>query len=177
AIALRHLAEALTAIDPDRAEATARTIADPYEQSIALSGIAGTVAAIDFDRAEAIARTIADLHEQGIALSGIAETVAATDPDRAEAIARTIADPYEQATALTKIAAAMAVRPVSVGTSARAIRPPTPSAQEKVLLACAWSISKWTTPVAALVAVDIAVAHALASDVLEEEPPQIVDAS
>ena len=83
--------------DPDRAEALARTITEPYYEARALADVAAAIAqAGDPDRAEALARTITSPDARALALAEVAAAIAqAGDPDRAEAIARAITDVVE----------------------------------------------------------------------------------
>ncbi|GIH09258.1 hypothetical protein Rhe02_73250 [Rhizocola hellebori] len=98
-----------------RAEALARSIADPSPRSRALATLAEAIAGVDADRAEQIARTITDPDDQVQALTGVAKAIADVDLDRAlrlasqaEQIARNITDSSHHAEALTRVATVIA---------------------------------------------------------------------
>ncbi|MBE8520689.1 hypothetical protein ILP97_24920 [Amycolatopsis sp. H6(2020)] len=100
---------------PDRAEALARSITDPYSQAQALTAVAWTAAtAGNLDRAGRLARSITSPDRRAPALAAVARAAAdAGDADRAgelitaaEQAARSIPDPYPQALALAEVAQA-----------------------------------------------------------------------
>ncbi|GGO01162.1 hypothetical protein [Nocardia rhizosphaerihabitans] len=188
---LARIVEELAGSDPDRAETIAHTIAKPYEQTIALAGIAWAIAGSDpvratrlIDHAETAAQTITDVHRQPGALETISTAAARLDFARAASIAHTIADHTHRARVLASIAGAMGSSEGSAESHDRnAVRPPgqvhprtnptdmsKPSQTSKHLLAHAWSISSWETPIFALPTVDMFVLNALASDLLDEHP-------
>ena len=102
---------------PERGEALAQAILEPYRRGEALAGLAWSVAENgDLDQAEALARAIADGNKRDETLAGLAQAVAdAGHPDRAEAMAREVADPRQREQAL----AALARRAASAGIRAR----------------------------------------------------------
>ncbi|HXJ64442.1 MAG TPA: hypothetical protein VNN79_11865 [Actinomycetota bacterium] len=102
------VAQKMTAIDPDRAEAIARSIDDPSSRWNALAVIAVDVAASDPERAEVLGRSIDEPDRRARALAAVAVQIAATDPDRAEEIARSIEDPGGRAWSLAQVAVEMA---------------------------------------------------------------------
>ncbi len=108
AAALREVAKALAATDPDRAERIANSITSNSEKASALRGVAGALAATDPDRAERIASSITDRYAKAWALGDVAGALAATDPDYAEHIASSITDKSTQAQALIGVAKALA---------------------------------------------------------------------
>jgi TIR domain len=119
---LANIAEALAAIDPDRAtrliadaERIAQSITGEYWRARALAGIAEALAATDPDRAAQLiadaaraAQSVPGDSAKASALASIAEALAATDPDRAERAAQSIPDDYWRASALAGIAEALA---------------------------------------------------------------------
>jgi TIR domain len=115
--ALRGIAEALAATDPDGAERIAHEITGAHSKAsvLVLSGVAAALAATDPDRAarlftdaERIASSITPESWKASALSSIANALAATDPDRAERITSSITDEPSKAWALRGIAEALA---------------------------------------------------------------------
>ena len=115
ASALRYVAKALAATNPDRAERIARSITAERWKAPALRDVAKALAATDPDRAdrlltdaERIAYSITDDYLKASALSGVAEALAATDPDRADRIARSITYGSWKASALSSVAKALA---------------------------------------------------------------------
>ncbi|MEV7630284.1 hypothetical protein [Actinoplanes sp. NPDC089786] len=129
---LTSMAELMVIVDPgrarrlaDRAEAVARSIADPYEHVQALVAVANRIAiAGDSERARqlieqaaAVARSVAEAYEQGPALVEVAKSIAiAGDSERArqfieeaEAVARAITYPPGQAAAMAAVAESLAV--------------------------------------------------------------------
>jgi hypothetical protein len=107
ASALRDVAQALAAIDPDRAERIARSITDENLKVSALGDVAQALAATDPDRAERIARSLTSGSWKASALRGVAKALAATDPDRAERIARSVTGESWRASALSDVAEAL----------------------------------------------------------------------
>jgi hypothetical protein len=108
--ALSGIAQALVAINPDRAarlfddiESIANSTG-PYYKAQVLSRLAQALAATDPDRAEYITNSIAEEYLKAQPLSGIAQALAATDPDRAERITNSIAHAPLKAQALSDIA-------------------------------------------------------------------------
>jgi hypothetical protein len=87
---------------PNRAEAVAHSITDPYYQSQALGEVAGAlVGAGEFGQAQALARTITDPYYQSQALGEVAGAlVEAGEFGQAQTLARTITDPDHQIEAL-----------------------------------------------------------------------------
>jgi caspase domain-containing protein len=85
---LAPVAEAMTAIDPARAERLALSIADKDSKVLALTAVAAALESGDpwahelLDEAERTARTITDKRAQVIALVQVAKTAAASDPAR-----------------------------------------------------------------------------------------------
>jgi hypothetical protein len=142
--------------DLDRAEALARSITDQTWQADALAAVARVVAAADPGRGEALARSITLPEWQAPTLVAVALMVAATgDVGRAEALAAeaqalaySISDPEEQARAL--VALAGEARP----------------AYARLLIAQAFRVGTWTTPMRALAEVEPAVLTAVADECL-----------
>jgi hypothetical protein len=106
--ALKRVAQALAATDPDHAERIANSITRGPEKDSALSGIAQALAATDPDHAERIANSITYQYAKASALSGVAQALAATDPDRAERIANSMTDQSAKASVLSHVAQALA---------------------------------------------------------------------
>ncbi|MFE5098148.1 caspase domain-containing protein [Streptomyces sp. NPDC056638] len=106
--ALRAVAKAVAAANPDRAERIANTITNKYTREGALAAVAKAVAASHPDRAEHIASTITDKSLSEGVLAAVAMAVAADDPDRAEHIANTITDKPHRLNALSAVAKAVA---------------------------------------------------------------------
>lgn len=107
ALALRNLAEARAAKDPDHA---IRLLAGAQKAEWALVPqegkipVLGGIAVTDPDRAEEIARSLSDEVEQAWALSLVAEAVAATDPLRAERITGSLTGELKMVTAMLRAA-------------------------------------------------------------------------
>jgi hypothetical protein len=119
----------------DRAEAVARSITNPDWRGQALAAMVEAAAASGaVDRAETVARSITNPVSQGQALAAVAAAMAdAGDVDRAEAVARSINVPYEQAEALVAVA--------------KRCDEPT---RKRRLVASAFRVGRWTTPLEAL---------------------------
>jgi hypothetical protein len=106
--ALRDIARALAATDPDRAERIANSITDEYRKAGAVPYVAAALAATDPDRAERIANSITGAWKENTLLY-VAAALAATDPDRAERIASFgINNESRKAAALSSVATALA---------------------------------------------------------------------
>jgi hypothetical protein len=109
---LGDLVKAIASADPDRAEALARSIADPERQAQTIAGLAIRAARLNPDRAKALARSITDPEQREQALHGVkdvelareAKAVADADPGQAEALAGKITNPEWQALVLTNLA-------------------------------------------------------------------------
>lgn len=155
--ALAQLAVAVASADPDRAQALARSIADPERQADTLACLARRVAAVDMERARAVARSIniADRRARALAnlddteLARRAKAAARADPDQAEALAQKIADPDWRALVLANLA-----------------RETTP-ARARRLIARAFRLSSWAIPLDALAQVEPATLTAIADDLLQ----------
>jgi hypothetical protein len=120
--ALRGVAEALAATDPDRAERIAASISVRSSRASALSEVAKALAAADperaarlFTNAERIATSITGDSSRASALSEVAKALAAADPERAarlftdaERIATSITEESLAASALSEVVKAMA---------------------------------------------------------------------
>ncbi len=112
---LTNVARLLAAVDPDRAERVAQSIAYENVKASALASVATALAALDPDRAarllaeaERIARSITDENSKARALANVAKALAAIDPDRAERLAQSITDENSKASALSDVAKALA---------------------------------------------------------------------
>jgi tetratricopeptide (TPR) repeat protein len=165
AVALTALAQAVAAAgDLNRAETITGSITDSYYQAVALTALAQAAAASDHVRAqtlavraEAVARSIIDAPTMlAEALTGLARVAAAAgDVARAEALvaqiealARSYTEPHRQAMALTALA--------------RELNP----AQARDLVAWAFRLGVWTTPLTALVSIQPSVLMAVADAML-----------
>jgi hypothetical protein len=111
---LGNVAEALAAINPDRAERITHAITDERWKVRAMREIAETLATTEPGRAtqlltdaERIAHTITNEHFRAYALREVARGLAVIDPDRAERLARIITDAYNRALALRDVARAL----------------------------------------------------------------------
>ena len=151
------LVEAIAGVNVDRAEALARSIADPRLQAQALAGLAIKAARLNPDRAEALASSITDpgqreqaRHDvEDVKMARQAKALADTDPGQAEDLARKINNPHWQALILTRLA--------REASPARARR----------LIARAFRLSSWTKPLDALAQVEPYTLTAIADDLLQ----------
>jgi hypothetical protein len=146
------LAEALAATgDFDRAEAVVRSITHPNLRALALAELADALrAAGDFDRAEAVVRSITRPKIRAsmlVNLAAAAGTARAKIITEAEAAARLITDSDMQAHLLTRLA--------SLSTGITADR----------LIATAFRLTTWTSPLSALATRHSAVLIMLAAEV------------
>jgi hypothetical protein len=106
------LAEAIAGVDLNRAEALARSIADPQRQAQALASMAIRAARLNPDRAQALTSSITDPEQREQAFRGLedaemarqAKAVADADLGQAEALAQKINNPEWQALVLTNLA-------------------------------------------------------------------------
>ena len=156
---LGDLAEAIAGADLNRAEALARSIADPQRQAQALASVAIRAARPNPDRARALTSSIADPEQRGQAQRGLedaamarqAKAVAAADPDQAEDLAQKITNPDRQALILTNLARQAA------------------PAHARRLIARAFRLSSSAMPLDALAQVDPTVLTVIADDLLQDE--------
>lgn len=172
----------------DNAERVAKSITDQYFQSFALADLPAVVAALgNHDRATAIARSITNPERRVAALTAMATALARVgDFDQAEQAARLIANPYAQslalasladkaadaydhgrAAALTDLAEDLANRIADRDRRARAlcalVKRVEPGRARR-LIAQAFGLGSWTTPLHALVQVQPAAVLAVADE-------------
>ena len=119
------LVRVLAILDPDRAEALARSISGPVHRSLALASVARSIASTDAGRAQEIARSIPEPVTLCGALADVAIAQATIAPARAEDIANSIPIKDYRTPALPQIAQAIAIAdPDRAERVARAIEDP-----------------------------------------------------
>ncbi|NBE81214.1 hypothetical protein [Micromonospora rubida] len=111
---LSDLAAVVVSTDPQRAEALADKIQDPYHQAKAFARLAAGTADADVSlalgfvaKAEKVARSVAS-YQREQELAKIASAIAVADPDWAETVAGSVASFDNRALALTRVAAVIA---------------------------------------------------------------------